>query len=73
MRDGEELVVNNWYEYTVALHEATDFQQVESVYRRLFTTHPKLEEDKSYAFLGNYANVLYDMGKYDIAVVKYET
>lgn len=34
--------------------------------------HPQLEKDKSYAFLGNYANVLYDMGKYNIAVEKYE-
>ena len=45
---------------------------MEEIYQRLFAKYPELYTKKSHAFLGNYANVLYDNGKYELALEKYE-
>lgn len=72
INEKNQLQTSTWYNYTVYLHEETDYQRVEVIYKRLFTKYPELYTERSHAFLGNYANVLYDNGKYDLALQKYE-
>lgn len=45
---------------------------VEIIYQRLFNKFPEVYKIKTHAFLGNYSNMLYDLGKYQEAIAKYE-